>query len=95
MPQTFEDVIELLVPELQKRGLFWDEYKVPGGTYRENLNETPGQTEPLPTHPAGKLIWRPPGNSDIKVQVNGHADGSQSIRSEEDSLPDWVLDGLR
>ncbi|KAK4504310.1 hypothetical protein PRZ48_005226 [Zasmidium cellare] len=95
MPQTFEDVVELLVPELQKRGLFWDDYTVPGGTYRENLNETPGQKEPLLTHPAGKLIWRPSGNSNPKVQVNGHAEGSQKIRDEEESLPDWVLDGLR
>ena len=95
MPQTFEDVVELLVPELHKRGLFWEEYTVPGGTYRENLNETPGQTEPLPTHPAGKLIWRPPGSSDPKVQVNGHVESSELIRDEDDSLPAWVLEGLR
>ena len=74
---------------------FWDDYTLPGGTYRENLNETPGQKEPLPTHPAGKLIWRPPGTSQPSVQVNGHAEGSQKIRDEEESLPDWVLDGLR
>lgn len=59
MPQTFEDVIELLIPELRKRGLFWDGYCVPGGTYRENLYETPGQHEPFPDHPAAKMIWRP------------------------------------
>ncbi|KXS98145.1 hypothetical protein AC578_9409 [Pseudocercospora eumusae] len=59
MPQTFEDVIELLIPELRKRGLFWDGYCVPGGTYRENLYEEPGQHEPLPDHPAAQMIWRP------------------------------------
>ncbi|KXT08413.1 hypothetical protein AC579_8894 [Pseudocercospora musae] len=59
MPQTFEDVIELLIPELRKRGLFWDGYRVPGGTYRENLYETPGQHEPLSDHPAAEMIWRP------------------------------------
>ena len=59
MPQTFTDVIELLVPELQKRGLFWEDYHVPGGTYRENLYEMKGQHEPLPDQPAAKMIWRP------------------------------------
>lgn len=59
MPQTFEDVVELLIPELRRRGIFWEDYAVPGGTYRENLMEMPGQKEPLPSHPAGKMIWRP------------------------------------
>lgn len=95
MPQTFEDVVELLVPELQKRGLFWEDYCVPGGTYRENLNESPGQTEPLPTHPAGKLTWKPSGSSEQKVYLNGHASGSEPIRSEDGEMPAWVLDGLR
>lgn len=28
-PQSFKDIIELLLPELRKRGLFWDDYAVP------------------------------------------------------------------
>ncbi|TVY44839.1 Dimethyl-sulfide monooxygenase [Lachnellula subtilissima] len=36
-PGSWEDVVELLVPELQKRGIFWDDYDVPGGTFRENM----------------------------------------------------------
>ncbi|CAK4034140.1 Dimethyl-sulfide monooxygenase, partial [Lecanosticta acicola] len=59
MPGTFEDVVELLIPELRRRGLFWEDYCVPGGTYRENLNEKAGQKEPLHDHPAAKMIWRP------------------------------------
>ncbi|KAH6718160.1 hypothetical protein BKA61DRAFT_670573 [Leptodontidium sp. MPI-SDFR-AT-0119] len=31
------EAIFLLLAELRKRGLFWDDYKVPSGTYRENL----------------------------------------------------------
>jgi hypothetical protein len=34
---SFEDVVELLVPELQKRGMYWEDYKVPRGAFRENL----------------------------------------------------------
>ncbi|RDW83487.1 DszA family xenobiotic compound monooxygenase-1 [Coleophoma crateriformis] len=41
-PQSSIDIVELLVPELQRRGLFWEDYDVPGGTFRENLMG-PGQ----------------------------------------------------
>ncbi|KAH6664853.1 luciferase-like domain-containing protein [Halenospora varia] len=30
-------VVELLVPELQRRGVYWEDYPVPGGTLRENM----------------------------------------------------------
>lgn len=36
-PGSWEDVVDLLVPVLQERGLMWTEYAVPGGTFRENL----------------------------------------------------------
>ncbi|UNI18439.1 Alkanesulfonate monooxygenase [Purpureocillium takamizusanense] len=56
-PQSFEDIIELLVPELRKRGLFWDDYAVPGGTYRENFYRKPGQKYPPAEHIAAKYHW--------------------------------------
>jgi hypothetical protein len=36
-PGSYEDVVDLLVPELQKRGIMWNDYAVPGGTFRDNL----------------------------------------------------------
>lgn len=60
MPGSFVDVIELLLPELRRRGLFQEDYAVPGGTYRENLREEPGQRHPPRDHPAGKMQWRAP-----------------------------------
>ncbi|KAH8884332.1 Nitrilotriacetate monooxygenase component A/pristinamycin IIA synthase subunit A [Thozetella sp. PMI_491] len=36
-PTSWEDVVDLLRPELLRRGLVWDDYDVPGGTFRENL----------------------------------------------------------
>ncbi len=36
-PDSWVDIVELLVPELQRRGLYWDDYEVPGGTLRENV----------------------------------------------------------
>jgi hypothetical protein len=35
MPGSYEDVVRLLVPELQRRGLFQMDYR--GATLRENL----------------------------------------------------------
>jgi len=35
-PGTFEDFVKFCIPELQKRGLYWKDYK--GATLRENLN---------------------------------------------------------
>lgn len=73
MPGTFEDVIELLIPELRRRGLFWDGYSVPGGTYRENLNEIKGWKVPGKDHPAGKVAWDPP-SEEVTGAINGHLD---------------------
>ena len=67
MPGTFTDVIELLIPELQRRGIFWSDYAVPGGTYRENLTEKKGQREPREDHPAAAMIWRAPESVAAKV----------------------------
>ncbi|KAL6904648.1 Nitrilotriacetate monooxygenase component A/pristinamycin IIA synthase subunit A [Trichoderma evansii] len=57
-PQSFKDIVELLLPELKKRGLFWDDYAVPAGTYRENFYRKPGQPGPPPEHVASTFRWR-------------------------------------
>lgn len=36
-PGSFEDVVELLRPELVRRGIMWEYYDFPCGTFRENL----------------------------------------------------------
>lgn len=59
-PQSFKDIIELLLPELRRRGLFWDDYEVPGGTYRENFYGKKGQKGPLAEHVASQYRWRAP-----------------------------------
>ena len=89
MPQTFVDVIELLVPELQKRGIFWKDFHVPGGTYRENLYEMAGQHEPLPDHPAAAMIWRSPEEVErlaksSTVAASGAAERKDSHEQEEE-----------
>ncbi|KAH8732117.1 luciferase-like domain-containing protein [Phaeosphaeriaceae sp. PMI808] len=57
-PQSFKDVIELLLPELERRGLFWEDYAVPAGTYRENFYAKKGQKGPLDEHVASTYRWK-------------------------------------
>lgn len=83
MPQTFVDVIELLVPELQRRGIFWKDFHAPGGTYRENLYEMAGQHEPLSDHPAAAMIWRPSGDEHTTNGVNGALSNGHAGDDEE------------
>lgn len=102
MPGTFEDVIELLIPELQRRGIFWNDYAVPGGTYRENLTETKGQREPRADHPSAALTWRAPAEEVAKVKdvqekgtvkvngVNGLTNGCRHSDSDEEERLDPV-----
>jgi len=57
-PGTFVDVAELLLPELRRRGLFWDDYVVEGGAYRENIYGVEGLRHPPADHPAARYQWR-------------------------------------
>ncbi|KAH9903592.1 dibenzothiophene desulfurization enzyme A [Xylariomycetidae sp. FL2044] len=57
-PQSFKDIIELLLPELQRRGLFWNDYAVAGGTYRENFYGKEGQKRAPDDHVAASFRWR-------------------------------------
>ncbi|CCH46096.1 putative monooxygenase [Wickerhamomyces ciferrii] len=56
-PGTFKDIVELLIPELQKRGVAQTEYSVNGGTFRENVYGLKGQTYLPKDHPFYKLRW--------------------------------------
>lgn len=57
LPGSIEDLVELLVPELQKRGIFWKDYAVPGGTFRENVYGVEGQTFLPKDHPLYETRW--------------------------------------
>lgn len=53
-PSDLNDLVDLLVPELQKRGLFWKDYAVPSGTLRQNVF---GRSFLNEDHPAYGLRW--------------------------------------
>lgn len=63
-----------MVPELQRRGIYWNDYAVPGGTLRENLFAEKGASKVRPDHPAYKAKWdvrETNGPSAWELRVNG------------------------
>jgi len=59
-------VVELLIPELQKRGIYWNDYPAPGGTLRENVHSAPRRSFLPATHPGAKVRWNAPKESEVK-----------------------------
>jgi FMN-dependent oxidoreductase (nitrilotriacetate monooxygenase family) len=57
-PGTFDDIIEFLLPELRRRGVFWEDYTFPNGTLRENYSGVEGGNRLSPGHPGAKFVWR-------------------------------------
>ncbi|KAH3681086.1 hypothetical protein WICPIJ_007946 [Wickerhamomyces pijperi] len=56
-PETFTDIIEYLIPELQKRGLAQKEYAVEGGSFRQQVFGSKDQEFVTPDHYAYGLRW--------------------------------------
>lgn len=56
-PGDFEDVIKWLFPELRRRGVFWDDFTVPGGTTRENYQGDGHGPKVREDHPSSKYTW--------------------------------------
>lgn len=65
-PGSFEDVVELLRPELVKRGMMWEDYDYPGGTFRENIL---GQKTLRDDHYGSNFKY--PNEGPVKGQVKG------------------------
>lgn len=57
-PGTYTDIANLLLPELRRRGLFWDDYTVKGGSYRENFYGVKGEHGLPADHPGAKYRWK-------------------------------------
>ncbi|KAK5173981.1 uncharacterized protein LTR77_001060 [Saxophila tyrrhenica] len=73
-PGGFEDIVDLLRPELVKRGLMWEDYDVPGGTLRENLNGNVGRSRVPADHYAEQFKWgQPVPGEPVQEMTNGHA----------------------
>jgi hypothetical protein len=78
-PESIDDLVELLIPELQRRGIYQKDYPAPSGTLRENMQNKPGQPLAGPEHPAAKLRWDKVYGDKATNGVNGH---KEQITSE-------------
>lgn len=57
------------MPELQRRGIYWMDYPVVGGTFRENLQGKPGNSYLDPTHPGAKHRNAEPRDDSANVKL--------------------------
>jgi alkanesulfonate monooxygenase SsuD/methylene tetrahydromethanopterin reductase-like flavin-dependent oxidoreductase (luciferase family) len=84
-PGSHEDVVDLLVPELQRRGLMWNDYEVEGGTLRENFYSKRGAGM-LPNDHYGKQFKYGSGfEGDSLLAWNKEKSGDISINGNSDS----------
>ena len=56
-PDSYDDLIDYVLPKLREKGLFWEDYPVPGGTFRENLKGVQGASHLSKDHPAHGYRW--------------------------------------
>lgn len=82
-PESYEDLVELLVPVLQERGLMWNDYTVPGGSYRENMLRTPGQKTAPAGHPSREFSY-----NKLKEKYGADTEGNITIDKRD---PEPVL----
>lgn len=70
-PGSYEDVVNMLILVFQERQLMWDDYTVPGGTFRENMRWTPGESLLPDTHSAAQFRYNALKKAG-KINAEGH-----------------------
>jgi hypothetical protein len=86
-PESYEDVVEMLVPVLQERGLMWKDYAVPGGTFRENMHRRPGEPLLPAVHPAAQFRYD-------TLKANGNTDEHGHVLIDRRTLVEKVVNGV-
>jgi hypothetical protein len=84
----YEDIVELLFPAPQKRGLVCQDYHVPGGTFRENLHNIPGEPGLSPRHSGSKCKWSP--QADEKSEMNGNRNRNGKVKTNGHTVRLWL-----
>jgi len=77
-PETFSDFVELVVPELQRRGVYKSEYRP--GSIREKLFG-PGRARLSDDHPGAKFRYRPSDEISDAVPAESLASGKSAERA--------------
>lgn len=82
-PGSQEDIVDLLVPELIKRGRMWDDYDVQGGTLRENMYGTPGKSGLPDDHYGSKFKYPSDFEGDAMVEFREQQKAAKEAESSE------------
>ncbi|KAH3676003.1 hypothetical protein WICMUC_002299 [Wickerhamomyces mucosus] len=72
IPGSYDDLIKYVLPRLKERGYFSGEYKVPGGTYRENLYGKKGQNYFPEDHPDFNYRWTSGTREEFAIKLAKH-----------------------
>jgi len=90
IPETFDDIIEFLIPELRRRGIFHDDYAVPGGTLRENYLGIKGRNRLDESHTGAKFMWKAGEKvpAFAKETTNGEKDITNGVKRKREGDED-------
>ncbi|KAH3680316.1 hypothetical protein WICMUC_000383 [Wickerhamomyces mucosus] len=72
VPESYDDIIEYILPKLKERGYFSGKYKVPGGTLRENLHGKKGQNFFPEDHPNFNYRWTDGTREEFTTKLAHH-----------------------
>jgi hypothetical protein len=86
-PESYEDVVEMLVPALQERGLMWKDYAVLGGTFRENIHRRPGEPLLPAAYPAAQFRYD-------ALKANGNTDNNGHVLIDRRTPAEKVVNGV-
>ncbi len=78
---------------MQRRGISWDDYTVPGGAMTENFYARPGQWQLPDDHPSAQFRWNAPKAKGDPLE--GLRFNSQKVEPVEEKGSEDPLEGLR
>lgn len=85
-PQSYKDAVELLILELQLCGVYWTDCPAPEGTFRENLQCTPGEPLIRADHPAANFKWNAPKSVKGHEELLSGSNGENLVAAGVDKL---------
>lgn len=80
--ESLSDFVDLIVPELQKRGLFRKEYAVPGGTFRQNAYGDREKTYFPKSHPIHNTSWNGESKEEYEAKVKNWEAKRQNLKAQ-------------
>lgn len=83
-PGSQEDIVDLLVPELVRRGRMWDDYDVQGGSLRENLYGVKGMAGLPDDHYGSKFKYPSEFKGDSMEEYESQEVDKSENKQDED-----------